>query len=278
MLKILVPTDYSPEAKNACLYAYHFALYTNSRLVLYHSIPALVPSSEIPLENYYLSNSEEENLLKDGFQQLLKEHQLEISKVEVDYVVNIHNLVAESIHETAKEYDCDFILMGTHGASGFKKVFLGSNTARLIGMSTMPVLAIPAKYRFEPIYHLVYASDLENLEEELAILVPFTEVFHAALEVVYFDYAGPNSEEKMLMAKEKIQEQRYPNIKLSIQKGNSLLSLSENLQKHLNPGNTQMLIMYSGQHGWLDKLTLGSNSQKMVLEPILPILVLHKRD
>ena len=66
------------------------------------------------------------------------------------------------------------------------------------------------------------------------------------------------------------------NIKINIKKGNIHLSIVENLNKHINPGNTQMLIMCRAEHSWLDKVLLGSNSQKMVLEAGLPILVLHK--
>jgi nucleotide-binding universal stress UspA family protein len=79
-----------------------------------------------------------------------------------------------------------------------------------------------------------------------------------------------------LDAQQFIFEHEYKNIKINIKKGNIHLSIVENLNKHINPGNTQMLIMCRAEHSWLDKVLLGSNSQKMVLEAGLPILVLHK--
>ena len=278
MLRILVPTDYSSEAKNACLYAYHFAVYTNSSLVLYHAMPAVIPQTDIPFENYYLGEVEEKHLLEEAYCNLLKKHHLDPNLVEYESVVTTHNLVTQGIKEAFEESNCDLIILGTQGASGLKAVFMGSNTARLISEVKVPIIAVPKDYKFRAIYHFVYASDLKNMEEELGIIVPFANVFHAALEIFYFDYAGPESEKLILDAQQFIFDNEYPNIKLTIKKGNIHLSIAENLKKQISPSNTQMLIMCRASHSWIDKLLIGSNSQKMVLDAGLPILVLHKSE
>ncbi|MCG9879704.1 MAG: hypothetical protein MH472_03815, partial [Bacteroidia bacterium] len=126
------------------------------------------------------------------------------------------------------------------------------------------------------IYHLIYASDLRNLEEELGVLIPFAEVFHAALEVIYFDYAGPESEQLILDARSKIEGYSYKNIKLTIKRGMAHLSVAENLKTQVDTSNTQMLVMVSGEHTWFENLMIASNAQKMVLAPDLPILVMRK--
>lgn len=276
MLKILVPTDYSPEAKAATLYAYHFAQYTNSSIVLYHAMPAIVPVTELPYENYYLDEVQERFMLQDTYRQLLRQNNLDPDRVQTEARVDLHNLISTGIEQAFQECNCDLVIMGTHGASGFRKVLLGSNTARFISNTEVPVIAVPQDYRFEPVYHLVYASDLTNLEEELGILVPFAQVFDAALEIYFFDYSGPETEELIMGAELYLKNHPYSNLRLTIKKGNVHLSVSENLRKHLDPSNTQMLILYQGEHNWLDKFLQGSNSQKLLLNPGLPILVLHK--
>ncbi len=278
MLSILVPTDYSPEAKNAMHYAYQFALYTNSSLILYHAMPVIIPVTELPFENYYLDEPEELQLLLDAYSNHMNSLGLDPAKVKVSGVVDTQTQISEGIEAAFKKNNCDLVIMGTHGASGFRKVFLGSNTARLVSDSEFPVMAIPGNYKFEPIYHLVYASDLEELDLELEILVPFAKVFHAVLEIFYFDYAGPESEKLMMDAEKYIRSHPYKNLTLNIKKGNLQLNLAENLRRQINYGNTQLLIMYKGAHSWLDNLMIGSNSQKMVLDSGLPVLVLHKKD
>jgi nucleotide-binding universal stress UspA family protein len=276
MLKILVPTDFSPEAKNACLYAYEFARYTNSTLLLYHAIPLPIAVTDIPFENFYLDEQQEIDLLHDSFERLMLQHQLDPKMVEVKACISSNNNVSTGIQEAYKKHQCDMVIMGTHGASGISSVILGSNTASLIAQSRIPIIAVPYNYKFQPIYHLVYSSDLENLEEELSVIVPFAKVFQAVLEVFYFDYAGPDSEKLMLNAEQYINSLAYKNISLLVQKGNIHLSVAENLKRQLNPANTQMLILYRSEHSWLDNLMMGSNTRKLVMEPSIPMFVLPK--
>jgi nucleotide-binding universal stress UspA family protein len=276
MLKILVPTDFSPEAKNACLYAYEFARYTNSTLLLYHAIPLPIAVTDIPFENFYLDEQQEIDLLHDSFNRLMLQHQLDPKMVEVKACISSNNNVSTGIQEAYKKHQCDMVIMGTHGASGISSVILGSNTASLIAHSRIPIIAVPYNYTFQPIYHLVYSSDLENLEEELSVIVPFAKVFQAVLEVFYFDYAGPDSEKLMLNAEQYINSLAYKNISLLVQKGNIHLSVAENLKRQLNPANTQMLILYRSEHSWLDNLMMGSNTRKLVMEPSIPMFVLPK--
>ena len=45
-----------------------------------------------------------------------------------------------AIIETAKQYGCDLIVMGSHGYGGFKQLMLGSETIRVLSHSKIPVL------------------------------------------------------------------------------------------------------------------------------------------
>ncbi|MCA0427081.1 MAG: universal stress protein [Bacteroidetes bacterium] len=277
MLTILVPTDYSPEAKNALRYAVEFAAQTGSELVLYHAIPEVMPISEIPYENYYSDELDEENLLIESFK-----NQAELENFpsirSPRAVVNFSNRVDDGICAAADEVKADLIILGTHGASGWKKYLLGSNASNLIARAKQPVIAIPSNYRFSPIYHIVYASDLKNLDAELNILVPFSKVFQSVLEIFYFDYAGAESEKMMLDAEKYIEAHQYRNIRLSIKKGILEKSLDEQLAQALNPGNTQILAMFRSNHGWFDNLLTSSISEKMVMKCSIPVMVLKKEE
>ena len=276
MIKILVPTDYSPEAKNATLYAYQFAKYTGASLLLYHAMPSVIPITDIPFENYYLDLNQEQDLLLSSYTQLLTEAQVQADAVAVEAVVDQQNIVYVGIEACCKKYQCDLVIMGTHGASGLKKLFLGSNTSQCIAHTSMPLIAVPSQYRFEPIYHFIYATDLKNLSEALAILIPFAAVFDAALELLYFDYAGPESEQLLIDAKMTIASCAYKNIQLSIKKGLLYLSVAENLKHQIDSKSTQLITMVSGEHSWFDYLLIGSNTQQMVLDSQIPLLVLRK--
>jgi len=68
----------------------------------------------------------------------------------------------------------DLIVMGTKGASGLKRVLIGSNTVKVIANTKVPVLVIPEKAKFESFLkkgkgRIVLATDLDELENEKAI-------------------------------------------------------------------------------------------------------------
>jgi hypothetical protein len=65
----------------------------------------------------------------------------------------------------------DLIVMGTKGASGLKKILIGSNTMNLISKTRGPVLVIPEVARFDNFLkkgknRIVLATDLDLLDED----------------------------------------------------------------------------------------------------------------
>jgi len=48
----------------------------------------------------------------------------------------------EEIVKTAEKYGCDIILMASHGRKGLNKLFLGSETQKVLAHTTLPVLVL----------------------------------------------------------------------------------------------------------------------------------------
>lgn len=70
----------------------------------------------------------------------------------------------------------DLIVMGTKGASGLKRILIGSNTVNVIAKTKLPVLVIPEVARFENFImkgktRVVLATDLDALEDEDSLLI-----------------------------------------------------------------------------------------------------------
>jgi len=276
MLNIFVPTDYSPVAKNAMLYAVNFALQTESSLILYHAMPAIIPVTEIPYENYYLDEQDETRVLKESFYNFLSKNNIDARSLKASFKVNTVISITDSIEEEAENQNADLIVMGTHGATGWRRFLLGTNTSKLLSKAHIPVLAIPQNFKFGPIYHIAYASDLNNIEEELAIITPYAKLFHAVLEILYFDYAFHSSEANILKADNAIKSNPYKNIKLSIKKGNIEKNLADQILNHLSTSSTQTVVMFREEHGFFDNIVMGSNSQQVVLKSGIPVLVVPR--
>jgi len=64
------------------------------------------------------------------------------SGVTVETVVAHSDLIAESVISTARERECDLIVMASHGRNGLKRLLLGSETQHVLTHSHTPVLVL----------------------------------------------------------------------------------------------------------------------------------------
>ncbi len=52
------------------------------------------------------------------------------------------DVVSDAVLATAKKYQCDLIVMASHGRKGIKRLLLGSETQHVLTHSTIPVLVL----------------------------------------------------------------------------------------------------------------------------------------
>jgi len=62
--------------------------------------------------------------------------------VTVEALVTKSDLVAEAVIAAAKKYECDLIVMASHGLKGIKRLLLGSETQHVLTHSHIPVLVL----------------------------------------------------------------------------------------------------------------------------------------
>lgn len=189
MRTILVPTDFSDCSADAVKYAIHFAEKTERKLLFFHSNHLLIPTRSSNVAYLNAAKSDKETKLKDLKKFIEKNYRsLKSDRNEnnTKFLVRFGPSVIENITEILNEQFIDLIIIGTHGASGFRKVFVGSNTASVIEKSYCPVIAIPYKYKFKTIKTIAYASsDLNNLKTELKKIISTAQKLEASLEIFH---------------------------------------------------------------------------------------------
>ena len=117
MKKILVPTDLSVQAENALKVAVQIASKNNGVIHLLHSMElpghlANKNTGSLPEALYFIK------LAEKHFDELLAKPFLE--NVEIEYAIG-HAEIYDDIAEAVKRGKIDLVIMGSHGASGFKR-------------------------------------------------------------------------------------------------------------------------------------------------------------
>lgn len=159
MKKIIVPIDFSEHSENALKAAALIAKKTNATLVALHMLD---------IQDFNLSESASYQQEKMVFFLKLAEKKIK-TFLEKDYLKEIktvpiikHYKIFSEINDIAKEIEADLIVMASHGASGLKEFFMGSNTEKVIRYAEIPVLIIKNELKDIELNNLVYATDFSE--------------------------------------------------------------------------------------------------------------------
>jgi len=158
MKTILALVDFSDAAINGLSFAAELSKRASARLVMVN----ILQNGEGEEETKNKLNSIESDLKKSFGSHLKCESSL------------AHGNLISTLKRIIAVRQPNLSVMGTKGASGLKRVLIGSNTVKVIAKTKVPVLVIPEVARFDNFLNkgknrIVLATDLDSLENESAL-------------------------------------------------------------------------------------------------------------
>ncbi len=158
MKRILIPTDFSVQAENALKVAVQLAKKNDGEIFLLHSVEmpthlANQNNGSLPEAIYFIKLAEQQ------FTELLKKPYLQ--DVVLEQAIG-NGEIYDDIREAVEKNNIDLIVMGSHGSSGFKEMFIGSNTEKVVRTSTIPVLVIKNDHKDFQVKDFVFATDFSD--------------------------------------------------------------------------------------------------------------------
>jgi len=277
MKTILVPTDFSKNADNACKYAIEIAKETKAKIILMHAYETPVLYTEVPMTmqmDYMV-------LVKSASIELKKYYD-KISKsakgVKIELVLQ-QGLASARIKEIALEKKADLIVVGTTGKGALEKMIMGSNAARIIRKAPCLVLAVPPKAKYDGLKKIVYATDLlnDNLDHTKT-LIPFAKAFNS--EILFLNVnthlLSGNEEDDLKTITKRIKSHvRYPKTSGYVcNEGNVADGINLFLKKH----KADCLAMYTHHRGIMGNIFNHSITKEVALHVSIPLLVIHEND
>ena len=184
MKNILIPTDFSKYARVAEEIGLEIALKANAKISFLHTISPPIDWVKLPLELEvnYPETKAEIGTAKNELNLLVRKAQ-NLSLEATQYIA--FNKGREDIDNHIKNYLNDFVVMGSHGAKGFKE-FIGSNTQKVVRYSPSPVLVIKEKTKLDEINSIVFASTFENdVHESFKHVIEFADLINAKINLLY---------------------------------------------------------------------------------------------
>jgi nucleotide-binding universal stress UspA family protein len=137
---VLCPIDFSDNARGALRYAAAIAAH-------FHAPLTLLAVNDPLLEEAAALSAGPDNLAEDTRRELERffSHTFErppqtSADVRLEVVTG---KPAPEILRVSRERSCDLLVMGSHGSTGFRKLFFGSTTERVLRETSVPVLVTP---------------------------------------------------------------------------------------------------------------------------------------
>lgn len=271
-MKLLVPTDFSKPAKTALLYAVHMSKKLQGEITVlwFNSIQ----SSKKTLTKWKKLEADMIAIAREDAEHFVKEVLAEAkSRIKIEYHFTSGASFAESVDDYAVKNNFDMIVMGTKGATGLKKVVIGSHAAAMIDHSRIPVLVIPEKAAFRPLKKIVYASTLYNVDLEIKTVAAFAAVFNASLHIVHVSPKFSVAKQDKAFLVDLIKTAGYSKVVYRNVKGDDV---AKALDEYLAESDADMLTVFTHKLDTYEKLFGKSVTRQLAFHAHVPLLTFNK--
>ena len=279
MKKILIPTDLSPNAGNAIRYTLNFCKNFPAELIFLHATHPMLDLPDTSLEFYdpivFQDEKEQLNFVRANLNKIFEEEKIDQEKLNFSIELRI-GFAADEIVRVAEEFNCDLVIMGTQGATGLGKLFLGSITYSVIKKTEIPVLAIPSNYSYKAIDKIVFATDYEGISNKKT-LTPLFDLANA-FDAKVLMFHAIEAKEPIAAYIEELQvwktEKNFHHVKHT----NSIATcedVTQGIMEFADENDASIIAMIPHSYNFFTNLIHKSKTKEIALESKVPLLILH---
>lgn len=187
MKKILVPTDFSKQAANALELAYNIAKNQSAELIVLNVVEDATVTSVHYTGDLDIPNMEDKLFVV----RMVEKAKKELAAIEdkfSDITVKSHLRIGNPYHnikDYVSEENVDMIVMGTKGSSGLEEFLIGSNAEKVVRHAKCPVLTIHDKVETFDFKNIVYATGLQEDENEcIRVIKDLQDTYNAKIHLL----------------------------------------------------------------------------------------------
>lgn len=273
-MKILVPIDFSDRSKKALQVADKFAQLFDGKITPFYSH---LPISELD-EPYALGMSSKIYQNFESLEEQLTTRVKEVAENNVDPSrldkpsVVLGN-AAESIIDASEEYD--YIIMSSHGRTGFSRFLLGSVAEKVLRLAHTPVMIVENESDVDDFKKIMVTTDFsDNAAEAYPYVIDIAEKSGAKVDLIHVLSFEQFDEEEKDLSLRKIREERLKLLekehfgRISKQVSNEVIvsqdSVHEAIFNHVQNNEYNLIVMATVGRTGINYLMMGSTTANVV--------------
>ena len=280
-MKLLFPTDFSPAAENAYIYALKLAERLNASVTVLHIYEVLEVHSWIEEsmdmsqlnEKITLGEFEKYREQTEMLNRIAKENHLD--DIEVNFSLKESGEIVTAIVEEAEAIHADMIIMGTAGQHGLSEIFFSTTSAKVMENAKCPVYIVPHTANYRGIENVALTlqykqGELELIEKSIAL----AKLLRAHLHCLHVDVYDP---EKIKLRKEEV-EHAFAN-----QPGISFhthyeLDTEKGILDYMKANNMDVIIMRVHRQSLFRELFSHSLAKRIAYHTEIPLIALPETE
>ena len=280
MKNVLLPTDFSENSWNAILYALNF--FKNEKCNLYLLHVNKISNLTINDSPYILTQEVIEEVYnkpsKAQLKKLLRKisEQVPNNKKHNFYTITDYNFFIESIRNHVSEKKIDLIVMGTKGATGLKKLIVGSNTADIITKVKCATLVVPENANYVDIKEVAYPTDFSLLYgiETLQPIADILDTYNSSIRILHICKKGEELNTSQKKSKELL-EDFFTHHKYSFHFLTNK-RVEDAVQCFVESMGVNMIVMVAKNLNYFQQILFHDKIEEISYHTDIPFLVLHE--
>jgi nucleotide-binding universal stress UspA family protein len=282
MKKLIVPVDFSANSLNALRFALDVAVKNKLEVVVIHQLSLLEITSDTTFTGFYIPVATDQiGFAEKELERFVKKALLPFKGKGAEKLIHSEVVpgagAADIILQMTQKHKADMVIMGTTGASGLKRIFIGSVAARIVEKSKVPVLVVPRTYRRKPLTKIGYASDLAHAEKELAVLQPIAALLGVEIEMFHVEPTFPTSKYFLAFKADKQVTEIKSRLKLKSLDYQLVKTKFDNdfyggVHKYVRRSKPGILAMFSHKRSWIGSLIEPSRSKGLAYHTEVPVI------
>lgn len=286
-MNILVPIDFSDLSLKALQIANQYASLFNGKITPFHSY---VPVSEVD-EPYAMGVGGESYQNIDKLDNILRERVTDITSRIVDKqlltdpVITMGN-PAHSIIDASEDYD--YIIMSTHGRTGFTRFLLGSVAEKVLRLAHIPVMIIENESDIGNLENILVTTDFsENSAAAYPYALEISKTCGSSVDLLHVISSDQFDEEESDLSIKKIREERLKLVakeyfheisdRVKTRVIVSRHSPHEAIYKHVKSISCNLIVMATVGRTGINYLMMGSTTGNVVRHVKTAVLSINPR-
>mgnify|MGYP002624050829 CR=1 FL=1 len=218
------------------------------------------------------------NLAMEKLHSLADQHGKRLLRTAIEPMI-LDGKVAAVIAKEAERVNASMIVIGTNGASGFEKYWMGSTAVRIVQEASCPTLSIREGFNYHKNLERIVAplNMTENSRQKLPVVANIAKIFGSTVHLL--GLAEQQSEVPTIDIYLRQAENFLREAGVEYQSERMLTkNLSAEILEYASGISADLIVITTEQENLLSTLFIGTHAQQIIHHSLIPVLSSHPRD